>query len=111
MPSKNKTKSGTGLKKETAAAISYVLGPVTGILFLVLENDSFVRFHAMQSTIFSVAAIVVNSVLTATVFLGFLVPLLALGEFVLWLVLIYKASTGEKWALPVLGPYVEKFLK
>lgn len=111
MQNENKTNSGTGLKKETAAAISYVLGPITGILFLVMEKDSFVRFHAMQSIIFSVVAIVVNTVLTATVFLGFLVPLLAIGEFVLWLVLIYKASQGEKWALPILGPYVEKFLK
>ena len=32
---------GTGLKKETAAALSYVLGPVTGVIFLVLEKDPF----------------------------------------------------------------------
>ena len=35
-----------------AAALSYALGAITGVLFLVLEpykNNRFVRFHAIQS--------------------------------------------------------------
>ena len=43
-----------------AAALSYALGFITGILFLVLEpykNNRFVRFHAIQSIIFSVACV------------------------------------------------------
>ena len=32
-------KTTTGLKKETAGALAYVLGPLTGVLFFVLEKD------------------------------------------------------------------------
>ena len=55
---------GTGLKKETAAALSYVLGPVTGVIFLVLEKDPFVRFHAMQSIVVIVVLFGLQWVLT-----------------------------------------------
>ena len=44
------SKSGTGLSKNTAAALSYILGPITGIFFLLMEKDEYVRFHAAQST-------------------------------------------------------------
>lgn len=105
-----KSSSSTGLKKETAGALSYVLGPITGVIFLVLEKDSFVHYHAMQSIIFSIAVFALNTLLTITVIFAPLVPLLVLGEFILWLLLIYKASQGEKWEIPVLGKYVQKFL-
>jgi uncharacterized membrane protein YvbJ len=50
--------SAPGLATNIAAALAYVLGALTGILFLVLEpykNDRFVRFHAFQSILFTVA--------------------------------------------------------
>src|SRR5215475_1186409 len=40
------------------AALSYLLGFITGIVFLFVEpyaKDDFVRFHARQSIVFSVA--------------------------------------------------------
>ena len=49
---------GTGLAPNVAGALSYVLGLVTGILFVLLERDRFVRFHAFQSILVSVAWIV-----------------------------------------------------
>lgn len=102
--------STTGLKKETAGALSYVLGPVTGVIFLVLEKDPYVRFHALQSIVFSIAVFVLNTLLSLTVVLAPLVSLLILVEFALWLILIYKASQGEKWEVPFLTKFVNKFL-
>jgi len=46
------TVSAPGLTMNMAAALSYALGAITGVLFLVLEpykNNRFVRFHAIQS--------------------------------------------------------------
>ena len=60
-------KSSTGLNKNTSAALSYVLGAITGVIFLVLEKDPFVRFHAMQSIVFSVGYIVLVTVLGFTI--------------------------------------------
>jgi len=41
-----------GSDENVEALLTYVLGWITGIVFLILEkNSKFVRFHAMQSTI------------------------------------------------------------
>ena len=103
--------AGTGLKKNTAGALAYVLGPITGIIFLVIEKDPFVRFHAMQSTVVFVALFVLQWALGITVILLFLSAIIGLVSFVLWLVLIYKAWQGEEWEVPVLGKVARNLLK
>ena len=95
--------AGTGLKKNTSAALAYVLGPITGVIFLVLEKDKFVRFHAMQSIVVSLTMFVLQWVLGLTIVLLILVPLVGIVGFILWLMLIYKAWQGEEWEVPVLG--------
>lgn len=95
--------AGTGLKKTTAGALAYVLGPVTGIIFLILEKDPFVRFHAMQSTVVFIFLFVLQWIFGLTIILFPLSAIIGLLAFVLWLVLIYKAWQGEEWEVPVLG--------
>src|SRR3972149_8787939 len=102
---------GTGLKKETAAALSYVLGPVTGVIFLVIEKDPFVRFHAMQSIVTFVGLFALQWILTLSIVLVFLVPLVGIITFVLWLLLIYKAWMGESWEAPIFGKVAKKMVK
>ena len=49
--SDTRTLSSTGLEPKLAGLLTYLFGPITGVVFLVLEKkSSFVRFHAMQST-------------------------------------------------------------
>ena len=110
MDEKTKTVVG-GLAKSTAGALAYVLGPISGVVFYIIEKDPFVRFHAAQSVVVFGLLFVVQWVLTMTVVLVSLVPLLSIIAFVLWLVLIYKAWMGEEWEVPVLGAYARKLLK
>lgn len=98
-------------KKETAGALSYVLGPVTGIFFLVTSKDPFVRFHAMQSTVVFVALMVLQWVFGITIILIPLSALVGVATFILWLVLIYKAWQGDQWEVPVLGKVAKDLLK
>ena len=100
----------TGLKKETAAALSYLIGPITGVILLLMEKDDFVRFHAMQSILTFGGLVVLQFVLGATVILSVLIPLTSLAGFVLWLVLMYKALQGERFEVPVIGKYAKKLL-
>ncbi|OGM55901.1 hypothetical protein A3E46_01665 [Candidatus Woesebacteria bacterium RIFCSPHIGHO2_12_FULL_46_16] len=93
----------TGLKKETAGALAYVLGPITGVIFLVLEKDPFVRFHSMQSIVVFVGLFVLQWILGFTIILLPLVPLVGILSFVLWLILIYKAWQGQEWQVPFFG--------
>jgi uncharacterized membrane protein len=101
----------TGLKKTTSGALAYVLGPVTGIIFLVIEKDPFVRFHAMQSTVVFVTLFVLQWVLGITVILFPLSALIGIVGFVLWLILIYKAWQWELFEVPVLGKVAKNLLK
>lgn len=112
-----------GLSENAAAALSYLLGFITGIVFLAVapyNQMRTVRFHAFQSIFFSVAVFVIAIGLSiaATIFfvvsfwLGTLFSLLqgalGLAVFVLWLYLMWKAFQGEKVVLPVIGPMAEK---
>ncbi|MGA2910570.1 MAG: DUF4870 domain-containing protein [Candidatus Microgenomates bacterium] len=103
--------AGTGLKKTTAGALAYVLGPITGIIFLLIEKDPFVRFHAMQSTVVFVFLFVLQWILGITIILFPLAALVGLVAFILWLILIYKAWQGEQWEVPVLGKISKNLLK
>jgi uncharacterized membrane protein len=99
--------AGTGLPKNTAAALSYVLGWLTGIVFLLIEKDPFVRFHAMQSII----TFVLLTILAMVPVVGWILsPLVMIVGFILWLVLIYKAYQGEEFKLPVIGDFAKKQL-
>lgn len=98
---------GTGLPKNTAAALSYVLGWLTGIVMLLLEKDPFVRFHAMQSII----TFGVLTILAMVPLIGWILsPLVMIVGFVLWLVLIFKAYQGEEFKLPIVGDFAKKQL-
>jgi len=103
-------KSSTGLDKKTAAALSYVLGPVTGIIFLLLEKDSYIRFHAMQSIVVFLGLFIIDMALAFTVILAIVVPLVGVVGFVLWLMLIYKAWLGDEWEVPIFGKIARQLL-
>lgn len=95
----------SGLQSNLAGALAYFLGPITGILFLLIEKENkFVRFHAMQSTITFGGIFVVNIVLGFIPILGWIAgALLSLISLVLWLFLMYKAFNNEEYELPVIG--------
>lgn len=125
----NQTSSGSssaesGLTMNLAAALSYALGLITGIVFLVLapyKHDKFVRFHAMQSVIFSVAILAISIVWSILV--GFLVDLagfwvlavdlplrlvFGFAVFFFWLYLMFQAYSKREYRIPFLGPFAAK---
>ena len=109
MPADPPRLSSTGLPVHLAALLAYAFGFVSGVLLLVIEKDSAdVRFHAAQSSIVFIAATVVNFLLVALPFIGgLLVPLYLIGVIVLWVVLMIKAVSGERYKLPWVGDFAE----
>ena len=106
----------TGLAPHVAGALAYVLGPITGVVFLVIEKDNrFVRFHAAQSIAVGIVLIalsiglsILGTVLASIPVLGWIVALLlslvlGFGSFVLWLALMWRASQGKEWEVPIAG--------
>lgn len=101
-----KEKSSTGLDENVAGFLCYLLGFITGIVFLVVEKkSSFVKFHAKQSTITFLILFVVSLILGWIPIIGFLVLILSL---ILWLLLMVKALRGERYRLPVIGSLAEE---
>lgn len=123
--------SGTGLDSNVAGALSYLLGALTGIALYVLEpDDEFVRFHASQSIVVSVAFFVLAIATTiVTTILGIfagtgtsaaiafgLVSLVigllwlgvALAGFVLWVYLMLRAYQGKRTRIPVLASIADR---
>ena len=117
------TTTSTGLQPNVAGALSYLLGIFTGIAFLVLEKENrFVRFHAAQSIVISIAMIALSiafSILTGVLafipVLGWIAALLlslviGFGSFVLWLYLMWQAFQGKEWEAPLVGGYARRMM-
>ena len=99
-----------GVDKKTACTLTYVLGWVSGLVFLLSEkDDKEIRFNAMQSIILFGGLHVIQLFLGRIPVIGWsLMPLLGLLAFVLWLVLIIKTYQGGKYKLPLVGEIAEK---
>lgn len=106
------TDSSTGLDSNIAGALCYLLGIVTGIVFLVIEKqDASVRFHAYQSTATFGGIFVLSIVFAWVPFVGWIGSLLlAPISLILWIVLMIKAFQGERFKLPVVGDWAEEQL-
>jgi uncharacterized membrane protein len=112
-----------GMTDNMAAALCYLFGFITGILFLVLapyNQNREVRFHAFQSIFLNIAWVALWIVITIILipfryipFLGLFIAIvlqsvLGLGGFICWLYMMFKTYNGEKIVLPVIGPMAEK---
>lgn len=111
------TTQGTGLKKETAAALATLLGPtiIVPVLFILLEKDEFVRFWAFQSLVVFLVLETLPWLVGLTIIFAFLlvmiVPLCTITGVILWLTMTYKAWQGEKWEIPYVGKFVGQLMK
>jgi uncharacterized membrane protein len=110
VPPPLRSKSSIGVDENLAAALAYLVWFVTGIIFLVIEKDSrFVRFHAMQSTMFFLPLAVLHVILLGIPILGWLLAFFVWAAgLVIWLVLMFKAYQGDRFKLPIVGDLAEQ---
>jgi uncharacterized membrane protein len=97
MDSINK-KTAIGLDENIAGVLTYSLGWITGLAFLVVERENrFVRFHAIQSTlVFGTLCVLwfvgVSIPIVGWLFAVFVIP--PMSVFIWW-VLMFKLSRRE----------------
>jgi uncharacterized membrane protein len=112
------------MTNNVAGMLCYILGVITGIIFLVLEpykNNRFVRFHAFQSIFFWAACfvfwmiwsyVVLSMLFTPGLGMWGLVSLVGLvvrlAMFAGWIFLMYKAYNNEEYKLPIIGDLAAK---
>ena len=107
--------SSSAQNEKLMGALAYLAGPVTGIIFLMEKENKFVRFHAMQSTLVFGALWLLTIILGIIPVIGWIVgliisPILTIGGLILWIVLMFKAYSGEKFKVPFFGDLAEKQL-
>ena len=101
----------TGLKENVAGVLCYVLGWITGIVFLIIEPDNkFVRFHAFQSILVFGALTVATMIIRWIPFIGIVFgAIIGVVGFILWIALMVLASQEKKYKLPWSGDLAEKW--
>jgi uncharacterized membrane protein len=106
-------KTSTGFDQNFAAALTYVFGAVTGIVFLLIEKENrFVRFHALQSTIaFLIVMVLDVLVRNAPLAARFMHWVFVVAVLVLWIFLMARAFRGEAYKLPYVGEWAERELR
>jgi len=108
-------KSIFGLDDNVAAALSYLFGPFTGLAVLVMERENkFVRFHAMQSTIWFTLILIVGwllAIIRDIPFIGWLLSIVVIPlagvisvlGIVSLIFLMVKALNKETFKIPIIG--------
>lgn len=115
--------SRSGLSENAAATLSYVLGWITGLVFLLIDQRPYVRFHAAQSLVTFGGLHAIRIILGMVFGFGLIsggmmgwtqfslglamISLLGLLTLVLWIVCMIKASQGERFKLPLAGDIAE----
>ncbi|HKN23422.1 MAG TPA: hypothetical protein VJX72_01140 [Candidatus Acidoferrum sp.] len=107
-----------GLQENVAGLLCYVLGFITGIIFLLIDKRPFVKFHAAQSIV------VFGGLFILRLGLGFMAGMMGGGVvgwgvlgmiglvvgllgLVLWILLMVKAYQHEMFKVPIAAPIAE----
>jgi uncharacterized membrane protein len=97
------------ISQNLAGMLCYIF--FAAIIFLLVEpynHNRFIRFHAFQSILFTVAWIALHGVVFVP-YLGLaLWPMVELAFLICWIVLLIKAYQGVMFKLPVIGEFAEK---
>ena len=107
----------SGLSENAAGGLAYVT-IIPAIIFLIIEpfnKSPNVRFHSWQSIFLAIAWFAADIVLAVLgrlplirMFDLFLWPLVGLGFFILWLVVMINAFNGKRLTMPFIGNLAEK---
>ena len=105
-------KTSTGIEENVASLLCYLLGWISGLIFLLIEKDNqMVRFHAMQSIVTFGGLNVIYILLMISVIGIPLMPIVGLIGLAAWLILMIKAFQGERYKFPITGDLAEKWVK
>jgi uncharacterized membrane protein len=117
----------SGLPENIAALLSYLLGWITGLIFLLIDKRPYVRFHAAQSIVVFLGLHILRALLGTIFGVGWwfggfggwevsalgavLLNLVSLLTLVLWVVLMVKAFQGVRFKLPLAGEIAETLFR
>jgi len=105
--------SSTGLQENVAGLLCYLLGWLTGIIFLLIDKRPFVRFHAAQSIVVFGVLFIIRIILSFGFvsmgiygfgLWGMISLLVSLITLIAWVVLMIMAYQGKWFEVPIAAP-------
>jgi uncharacterized membrane protein len=110
-----------GMQENVAGLLCYVLGWVTGIIFLLIDKRPWVKFQAAQSivvfgglTVLRIGIGIIGGILGGAVGFGLwagLGLLIGLVGLILWILLMVKAFKHETFRVPVAADIADGIAK
>jgi uncharacterized membrane protein len=110
-----------GIDKKTGAILAYLLGWVTGVIFLFVgKNDPDVKFHGAQSLVFFGGMTVLFWVLRIIgsflpgvlgILMGLVLFVLGIYTLVVWIMCLVRAAggNGARFQIPLVGSFVTPY--
>lgn len=107
------TPSSTSSNKKTYSTLAYILGWVTGIIFLFVgKDDPDVKWNAANSVVVFGGLSVINLVLSLIPGIKYIAPIISLIGFVYWVIFLVKnlQGQGEKQPAPVISGFINPYV-
>jgi uncharacterized membrane protein len=106
------------LSENIAGMLCYLLGWVSGLIFLLVDRRPFVRYHAAQSLVvfatLNILLLILGGFFFASIVPGvgeislILRRLIELVWIIAAIILMLKAYTGERYRVPYAAAYAER---
>jgi uncharacterized membrane protein len=110
-----------GLQENVAGLLCYLLGWITGIIFLLIDKRPWVKFHAAQSivvfgglTVIRIALGFMHGLMGGFIgwsFVSLIGLALSLIGVVLWILLMVKAYQHETFRVPIAADIADGLVK
>jgi uncharacterized membrane protein len=107
------TPSAAGSNKKTYTILAYLLGWLTGLIFLFVgKDDPDVKWNAANSIVFFGGLSVISFILGLIPVVGFLTVVVFLFGLVFWFIIMFRAlqGNGERIPVPGIGQYINQYV-
>jgi len=108
----NKFETSLGMRSDVEATLTYVIGCLTGIVFLIIEQkNDYVRFHAWQSCMVFFTMMVIHLIFVWQPVVSYIlmaIDFLLIG--LLGFMAYSKGDTLERFKVPIYGNLAAKWV-
>jgi len=105
---------GGASNKKTYSILAYILGWITGIIFLFVgKDDPDVKWNAANSIVVFGGLFVISIVIGFIPGINLLTPIIGLVSFIFWLVFLIQGlqGNGQRLPAPVIGSMISPFVE
>ena len=102
-----------GTNKKTYTILAYLLGWITGLIFLFVgKDDPDVKWNAANSVVVFGGLSVVNLIVGFIPVINVLAVVVTIVGFIYWVIFMIQAiqGTGQRIPAPLIGTYINKYV-